>query len=440
MKKKILLSVLILIAINANSQLLKKLKEKVVTKTEQKADAKIDRKIDVAIDSVMEGNINLPKKEHQVKKDTIIKIKESKKNTIAVKNEVQSSYLSKFDFIPGDEIVFFEDFSDDAIGDFPAKWNTTGSGEVVTIDGVEGNWLLLKSQQTSFSLNDLINLPENFTVQFDVMLSLPFAWRNEPIYFAMADVKNASNYINTTHYSLNGNNNKAFWLNLHHGNADSNSYGGYLMYNTSTTNLVNEKLDLKKSFMVIGEKLPLKVSIWKQKQRIRVYLNENKVLDLPKILPVEMNVNALVWSTLSLQENNNYFIGNIRVASSNPDSRNKLITEGKLVSNGILFGINSDKIKPESYGVIKEIAGVLKENKNVTITIVGHTDSDGDETSNLELSQKRALAIKNMLTQEFGVDALRMQTDGKGESEPVLPNTSMINKANNRRVEFIKTN
>lgn len=111
-----------------------------------------------------------------------------------------------------------------------------------------------------------------------------------------------------------------------------------------------------------------------------------------------------------------------------------------MVANGILFGINSDKIKPESYGIIKEIAGVLKENKNVTIKIVGHTDSDGDETSNLDLSVKRAFAVKNMLSQEFEIDSSRIETDGKGETEPVLPNISAINKANNRRVEFLKTN
>ena len=104
-----------------------------------------------------------------------------------------------------------------------------------------------------------------------------------------------------------------------------------------------------------------------------------------------------------------------------------------------MFNVNSDQIKTESYGVLKEIAGILKDNPNVNVEIVGHTDSDGDEAKNLELSKKRAEAVKNALSKDFAIDKSRMKTDGKGEIEPLEPNTSAINKANNRRVEFLKT-
>lgn len=75
---------------------------------------------------------------------------------------------------------------------------------------------------------------------------------------------------------------------------------------------------------------------------------------------------------------------------------------------------------------------------NSSIKIIGHTDSDGEEKTNLKLSVQRAEALKKMLSTDFGVEAARMQADGKGESTPTVPNTSEINKANNRRVEFIK--
>lgn len=430
---------LLTITLNSNAQLLKKLKDKAVSKTEQKAEAKVDHKIDAAVDSVMDGNIHFPKNKKASQNDSLKDITLSAKNENERRVDYEKGYVTKFDFIPGEKIIFFEDFSNESIGDFPSNWNTTGSGEIVTLNGLEGKWLLMQSQ-SNYTLNHLIDLPENATIQFDLTVSIPFEWRNEPIYFALADVKNPNNYMSTSHYSLNGNDNIVFWLNLHPGNTDSNAYGGYMLYNTSTTNLVNEKLDLKKYFMPTKDNQPLKVSIWKQKQRIRVYLNENKTLDLPKILPSEMKVNALVWNTLSLQGDNKYFISNIRVAAGNPDTRNKLISDGKLVSSGIQFGINSNVIKPESYGILKEIAEVLKENKTMNINIVGHTDDDGDEVSNLTLSQKRAIAVKTMLSQEFGIDALRMETDGKGEKEPILPNTSAINKASNRRVEFIRIN
>jgi len=121
-----------------------------------------------------------------------------------------------------------------------------------------------------------------------------------------------------------------------------------------------------------------------------------------------------------------------------PDMRNKLITEGKLVSYGITFDVNSDKIKSESFATIKEIAQVLKDNPTVKFKVVGHTDSDGDDKSNLDLSKRRAASVKNSLVKDFSIDETRIETDGKGESEPIAKNDSGVNKAKNRRVEFIK--
>ena len=118
--------------------------------------------------------------------------------------------------------------------------------------------------------------------------------------------------------------------------------------------------------------------------------------------------------------------------------RNKLLTEGKLISYGILFDVNSDKLKPESFATIKEMAQVLKDNPTLKIKIIGHTDSDGDDASNLDLSKRRAASVKTVLNKTWSIDAARIETDGKGETAPLAPNDSGINKAKNRRVEFIK--
>jgi len=118
--------------------------------------------------------------------------------------------------------------------------------------------------------------------------------------------------------------------------------------------------------------------------------------------------------------------------------RSKLLTEGKLVSYGIYFDVNKDVVKPESTGTIRDIAKVLKENPTVSIKIIGHTDSDGNDAANLDLSKRRGASVKNALVSQFGIDGSRIQTDGKGETEPIAPNTTSENKAKNRRVEFIK--
>jgi outer membrane protein OmpA-like peptidoglycan-associated protein len=87
---------------------------------------------------------------------------------------------------------------------------------------------------------------------------------------------------------------------------------------------------------------------------------------------------------------------------------------------------------------MKEIATVLKENPTVKIKIIGHTDSDGDATKNLDLSKRRSISVKNALSTEYGIEAARIETDGKGATEPVAPNTTSEGKAKNRRVELIK--
>ena len=153
---------------------------------------------------------------------------------------------------------------------------------------------------------------------------------------------------------------------------------------------------------------------------------------LPKLSQPVVNPNRLRF------EYGAAMISNVRIAVGAPDTRSKLITEGKLVTYGIYFDVNKDVVKAESFGTLKSIADVLKENPDVRIKIVGHTDSDGDNAKNLDLSQRRAKSVMNELVNVFGIEASRMETDGMGETKPVAPNDTPVNKALNRRVEFIK--
>ena len=88
-------------------------------------------------------------------------------------------------------------------------------------------------------------------------------------------------------------------------------------------------------------------------------------------------------------------------------------------------------------GVINEVAKMMKEHTDLKFRIEGHTDSDGQEKSNSALSEKRAAAVKEALT-DLGIDPSRLQVKGLGESVPVSDNKTPEGKANNRRVEFIK--
>ena len=121
-----------------------------------------------------------------------------------------------------------------------------------------------------------------------------------------------------------------------------------------------------------------------------------------------------------------------------PDLRSKLLTEGRLVTYGITFDSGSAQIKPESTGTLKKIAEILNANPEIQVKIVGHTDTDGDETFNLKLSEDRANSVLQALVNQFGVSGSQLMAEGKGESELLDPGSSSLAKAKNRRVEFIK--
>lgn len=115
-----------------------------------------------------------------------------------------------------------------------------------------------------------------------------------------------------------------------------------------------------------------------------------------------------------------------------------LLTDGKFVTNAIEFDANSATIKAGSNETLKTVGEILEDNKEMKIKIIGHTDSDGDDNKNLQLSQKRAQAVKDYLLKTYKIDPARLSSEGKGEKVPAMPNTTPEGKAANRRVEFVK--
>ena len=439
--KKIFLSLLIICFSHlSNAQIFKKILDRTKQKTEDKAAEKVSEKVSDAatkpIDDVGTGKNNTNANNNKNTNNNVsANSNNSSDNETTSRGNVSLATYSKFDFIPGEKVLVSEDFSQDAIGDFPDKWNTNGSGEIVTADGQSGHWLMI-NKKGRFIPEYINSLPDNFTVQFDVICNEKFSFYSNPLqlFFLTGGGKGAmeNGFIEMDRRS-------GVKVGIHPTNAGNNGGMAYIESYEDGTKIMNNEVATSQ-FNSHGGKTKVKVSIWRQKQRIRMYLNEEKVFDLPRAFASGKTYNMAmfeIWSGMN-QDQDKYLIGNIKLSVGSPDTRNKLITEGKFSTTGILFDVNSDKIKAESFGVLKDIANVLNENVNVKIKIVGHTDSDGDDNMNLELSKKRAVAVKNALTDEFSISADRMQTDGMGEKQPVADNKTAEGKANNRRVEFIK--
>jgi OmpA-OmpF porin, OOP family len=326
---------------------------------------------------------------------------------------------SKFDFIPGEKVIFYDDFTVDNVGDFPASWTTNGSGEIVTSGKYPGRWFQLT--KAGYFIPDLdAQFTDNFTIEFDLV--------------ALNSVESET-AVGLRFFLLSGDRNNPAG-GSQPGTAGMRFYPDYqnIFWNNWSEAREWQGDNGSVEFTVKSDE-KYHFAIWVQKQRVRVYMNENKVLDLPNGLQKNYVYNIFRIETT---DDANPLIGNFRIAGGLPDMRNKLLTDGKIVSYGIQFDVNSDKVKPESYATLKEIAQVLKDNPTVKIKVVGHTDSDGDDAKNLDLSKRRAISVKNELTAKFAIDAGRIETDGKGETEPLAKNDSQVNKAKNRRVEFIK--
>ena len=87
---------------------------------------------------------------------------------------------------------------------------------------------------------------------------------------------------------------------------------------------------------------------------------------------------------------------------------------------------------------MKEIGELLTEEQQLRVCIDGHTDSDGADDYNMNLSQQRAESVRNYLIANFNIEASRLECKGYGETKPIDTNGSPEGKANNRRVELVK--
>ena len=182
-----------------------------------------------------------------------------------------------------------------------------------------------------------------------------------------------------------------------------------------------------------GKKNNVHLSLWRQENRLRVYLDDEKILDLPRAF-ADADYNSLIIST---RTNKNLYVSNIIVAAdAGADTRHKLLETGTFTTTDIRFDSGKSTLLVSSFAVLDEIGEVMKTNPSKHLTVTGHTDSDGSVSGNQTLSEQRAESVKKYLTSKFGISGSKITTVGKGQSQPVASGNSAEAKAQNRRVEF----
>jgi outer membrane protein OmpA-like peptidoglycan-associated protein len=116
----------------------------------------------------------------------------------------------------------------------------------------------------------------------------------------------------------------------------------------------------------------------------------------------------------------------------------KAITlHGKVALYGVFFDTDQATIKPESKATLVEIANLLKQEKNLSLHVVGHTDNTGSFEHNLDLSKRRANAVTTAISKEYGIDPKRLTPNGVANLAPVASNATEEGRAKNRRVELV---
>ena len=397
------LFLVILATTNVQAQLLKKIK--------QKAEKAISKEIDKPDENKHSGD-----KEKEIAGEA--------NNTGDTKSNIGTPNLkvySKFDFIPGNTILYYDNFEKDNIGESPMGWITSTSAEVVTIDGLEGNWLKLAATSSKhITRNKKQSWGNNFTIEFDLLIV-------KNTYDPRIDIS----LINTggnlvTDESILSSGKPAIYFESILGVGGKQSRAIlYGMDNKKLSDNMSENLSYSST-------TPVHISMSVQAKRFRMWWNERKVYDLSALS--EQYLPNQLGFTFGSVGGSDFFISNIRIAKDVPDTRARF-EEGKLVSN-LLFYAGTAKLKPESMGSLLDVSKILKDATS-PVKILGHTDSDGDDAANLKLSEQRAEAVKNILVTEYKIDESKFTTEGRGETQPLANNNTPEGKAQNRRVEFI---
>lgn len=421
----------LLLGTSTQAQFLKKLSkkaEKAAQRTvENRVDKETSKKTDQVLDSILEpgsGGKQIPSNTPQngeVPNDE----NTTSEGTIKAGPQTIEVY-SKFDYVPGDKPLFFDDFNDEFIGDFPSKWNTNGSGEVVTVGNIPGKWYAIANK--SLTVPNLgSTLPEDFTLEFDLKATNLTKNTSSQAVFRI--------YLSETSHLTTNESNALSVLSLCQYIPIGVKVDNYFKDDPSPIQNTMQQ-DLRDVFQEV-----VHVSIAVNKNRYRLWLNENKIVDLPQFIVQPDLINYVKFQVNGIDTQKNQeqvLISNLKIAEGGVDLRRKLLSEGKISTNGILFNSGSADILPQSMGIIRQISQVLKQDNSIKLNIVGHTDADGSEENNIALSKNRAEAVKNALVSVYDISADRLSSEGKGESVPVGDNSTAEGKAQNRRVEFIK--
>jgi outer membrane protein OmpA-like peptidoglycan-associated protein len=346
----------------------------------------------------------------------------------------QETNYAKSDFVPGDEIIFEDNFERERIGEFPLRWDLLdgyaesaqqkGRNVLAFTDDGLGQVMPLMKEKWDW-------LPEVFTIEFDLYVApmnteaeeitsldmrITFGDRGDESYY------NASSYV-LFRYREDGSCSMEWSLLKPDGNNQSSGEKA-LGLNSGNSDYLE-----KDNPVVAGEWNHFAFSF--NKRAFKGYVNGVRIINVPamKAPGYFFFASGAAYRYTGLS--------NVRLAQGAVPLYDRLTTDGKIVSYAITFETGKADLKPESVIEINRVAKLMQEHPDLSFEVQGHCDNTGSDAVNDPLSQKRAEAIVNALV-EKSIDKSRLTAVGKGSHSPIAPNTTEEGRAKNRRVEFVK--
>lgn len=372
-----------------------RLKAKATQRLDQRVDEAIDRTLD-AVECVI-TDLACIEKAQASGQDVVVTDTDGKPISTSEGKPGEGEWLN-YDYTPGERILFYSDFSEDDVGDFPRGFDfVSGNYEVMERGGVR---FLRASANGEIHIKLPELLPERFTLEFDAISP-----QNNHQFVRLSEDNNAAAL--TWRANPNG--------------GEGGIEGGGIRAVSPAPDAVMEAV--------------FPVRLMADGKHVKMYIGGTRVANIPNADLGRMDKIRLL---VNPDQGAAVYIGNVRVAAGGKDLYDALAESGRVATQGILFDIGSDRIRPESTPTLKEIGAMLKKHGDLKLLIEGHTDNAGDDAANQNLSERRAAAVMAHLVEKYDVDAGRLEAKGMGESTPVAPNETPEGRQQNRRVELVR--
>ena len=313
--------------------------------------------------------------------------------------------FKNYDFVPGDKIAFDDDFAETPDGDFPEKWELLSGQASVNQQAGKTAFVISAGDpaQMKARLKGTNPLGTQFTLEFDVF-GVDSQWGPE-FYFESDRSRSPS-------------------LRLRSSIAEFIRRDAETLSGNYPDEIRGDKFVGHWHHIAISYKLP----------QLKVYVDQYRVLYVPdtKIAPLTLILGG------EASPSSNIVFAHVRLATGGGANYvGKRFTETKIVTHGINFDVDTATLQAESMGTLNQIKKLMESDSSLNFEVDGHTDNSGNAAHNLQLSEQRANAVKGELV-SMGIDAGRLTVKGFGDTKPLGPNSTPEDKANNRRVEFVR--